>query len=179
MSHSNGSDPSQKQAFQERLARLGHAPDRPAAVMQAAPAPRQRPSEPVKLNDWRENIKYPLSFVGAFLIGMVSVFIARFVRFHTTGGGLTDELGGELFLILDGAMALAIGFALRMAFNIHGKEHVMAKTAGILALGTTMHNLVHMQPELWAAMFSPEWVEEVTYFTDPNTIIFRGYSFEF
>lgn len=171
-------DLSQQQAFQERLARMGHAQQVAPVAEPVAETPRPKTTKQRPINDWRENIKYPLSFVGAFFIGVISVFVARFVRFTTSGGGLTGE-EADLLLMMDGAMALAIGFALRMAFGIEGnKELVAAKTAGITAMAAIMHNAVHAWPAVWAAMFSPEWVDEVVMFTEPSTILLGGYAFQ-
>lgn len=178
MSGLNGHD-----AFEARIARLNASRGLPEQPMQAGmapgavagPAPVQKP---VKLNDWRENIRYPATIVGAFVLGLIAVFMARYVRFHLGAGGLAGE-NADFFMLLDGALAVGTGFALKMLFRLEGKEFQTAQTAGVFAMVCTMHNLVHWAPDEFSLIFSPEWTEMVVETTEPKSILFRGNSFVF
>jgi hypothetical protein len=125
---------------------------------------------------WRENIGYPAQIVGVFLAGMAAVFVARYVRFHMMGGSLAGA-DADLTMLMDFGFAAMVTFFLRAIMRTEGSEFTMAKTAGIAAMICTMHNAVHAQPKLFGVIFSPEWVEEVVYMTEPKSILFRGNSF--
>ena len=124
----------------------------------------------------RETIGYPMSIVGAFLIGMLAVFITRYVRYTVAGGTLTGE-DADIMMAIDGGLALAIGFVLKQIFRFSGKAQETAKTVGIFVMICVMHNLVHMWPGAFEMAFSPEWVTDVIETTEPKTILFRGVSF--
>lgn len=170
----------QQQAFQERLARLGQSAQ-PAEAAETPPEHEPLPDRYVERNvapvaGWRENIRYPLKIAGAFLFGMLAVFVARYVRFHMNGGALTGE-DADLMMMLDAGMALGVGFALTQIFRLEGKEYKTAQAFGVAAMVATMHNAVHWAPNPFAAVFSPQWVSDVQEFTEPNSILFRGVSF--
>ena len=174
----------QKQSFQERLARIqvnGANPTRQAATMPEKPPaelPRRRPAKAnvSPLPGWRENIRYPLVYVRAFLIGAFAVFVARYARFHIANGGLVGE-DADLTMFIDGFIASAAGFAIKEVFRIEGKEFALAQTVGVVAMVVSMHNLAHWFPAPMSLVFSPEWVDDVLYYTEPNSILFRGVSF--
>ncbi len=174
----------QKQSFQERLARIqsnGRAPSE-ELVAAASPAPtRAAPAKRAKgavspLPDWRENIRYPLAFVRAFLIGAFAVFVSRYARFHLADGSLVGE-DADLVMLIDGFIATAAAFAIKEVFRIKGREFAPAQTAGVVMMVVSMHNLAHWAPTPMALIFSPEWVAEVQVYTLPNSILFRGVSF--
>ncbi len=148
-------------AFQQRIARISQT----------------RPDvQPVKLNDWRENIWYPMQFVAAFLLGMVTVFVARYIRFHLGMGGVTGEDAG-LYMVMDGAISFAVGIILWGFFRLEGKEFKAVQTAGVIAMVVTMHNLVHWYPDQFSVVFSPDWTREVIVGTEPNSFLYRGVSY--
>lgn len=176
-----------KAAFQERIQRIktGGAgtmgeilvgpPDEDELLGRKKSGKTNKKSASV-LPSWRENIKYPLKIVLVFLFGMAAVFIARYTRFHMMGGSLAGD-DPDLAMILDFAMAGAVTFVITSLLDTKGSEFTMAKTAGIAVMITAMHNFVHAQPTVFGKVFSPEWVEEVVYATEPNSVLFRGVSF--
>ncbi len=175
----------QKASFQDRLQRIqANGGTTPEPVLSAAAAPKEwempksnRSSGDVSpLPSWQENIKYPLSIVGAFLVGILAVFISRYGRFHISGGTLAGE-DPDLTMMIDGALAAGLGFALRTAFRFESKEYITAKMVGIAVMIATMHNLVHWTPNTFTTLFSEQWTREVVWFTEPNSILFRGVSF--
>lgn len=165
--------------FQARLSRLGHgqeAPPLPADMHVRVP----RPKGPVKLNDWRENIRYPLAFVGAFFIGVLAVCVAKYVSFHiaydpTPPNEAEMPSPADAMMYLDLGMALAVSFVLKNAFRLDGKEWAIAQTAGIVGMSAIFHNFVHMWPEVFSGLFSPEWVEFEMWLNAYGTISFLGY----
>lgn len=169
-------------AFEARIARL-NARQHPGQPIQAGPVPaamtRPAPAHPpVRLNDWRENIRYPATIVAAFVLGLVAVFLARYLRFHLGAGELAGE-NADLYMILDGVLAVGAGFALKMLLRLGGKEFQTAQAAGVLVMVCTMHNLVHWAPNAFSLIFSPDWTEMVMETTEPGSILLGGNSFVF
>lgn len=126
--------------------------------------------------DVLDNILYPMSIIGAFLVGAFAVFVTRFVRFHMMGGELTGE-NADLWMVVDGVIAVGIVIALRSVFRFGGKALETAKTVGIVAMILTMHNFVHIVPGFFGAVFSPAWTEQIIDTTKPKSFLFRGISF--
>ena len=159
-----------QEAFQARLSNLGAAHQaRQYEQTAARDSQRQKPQ-------WIENLGYPASLAGAFVLGLLSVFIARYVTSHINDGATEDP---DLTLLMDGAVAFGVVFILRTALHMTSKEHILCKTVGIWVSLTMMHNLVHAYPGAFAVVYTPKWVEYVTTATEPNSIFFRGQSFYF
>lgn len=158
-------------AFAERLARLNetHA-ERQAYQNAAAQAERGR------VPDWMRNMVYPGSIVGALVVGILTVVVSRYAMFHIHGAP-DPNADPDMTMLMDGGLALAIAFVLRSALHLKAKEHLAAKTVGIWVGLTCMHNLVHAYPAMWAAAFSPEWVEQTTTITEPRSLYVRGFTF--
>lgn len=158
--------------FADRLERLGakHEQRTVAQTQQAQATKGTRP-------EWVTNLGYPASIVGACILGLISVVLARYCMFHINGAP-DPGADADLTMIIDGALAFGIAFVLRMAFYMSDKVHLAAKTVGIWIALTCMHNLVHDFPGVWATAFSDEWVERTTEMTEPRSFFFRGYSFE-
>lgn len=177
----------QKEVFQARLNRirnrgadmplpepaLAEAGSLPPSRQRKA-APRKKPVSPVP-SIW-ENLAYPLSILGAVLIGMIAVFAARYARFHLQGGTLVGE-DADIAMMLDGALAFCVGFVFRSFFRFESQEFITAKTLGIAAMIALMHNLVHWAPGLFTGLFDADYVTATIEMTEPNSILFRGVSF--
>ena len=160
------------EVFQQRIARIA-AKNAPPS-MDDDPLYEDKGVSP--LPDWRENVRYPASLVGAALAGAAAVFAARFARFHLTGGSLagTDP---DITMMIDGGLAALVSFILFQMLRFEGAEYKAAQTAGIFGMVCIMHNFVHAAPGAFNLMFSPQWTEEVTAMTEPKSILFRGISF--
>ena len=152
--------------FQDRLNRLAEA----RAPIEAAK------TEVAVVPNWKENIRYPAALVGAFLVGMLAVFLARYARFHLMGGTLAGE-DADITMVIDGAIGGACSFLLFGILRFRGAEYKAAQTFGIFAMIVVMHNFVHMAPGAFSAIFSKQWTEDVVAYTEPNSILFRGTSF--
>ena len=152
--------------FQDRLNRVAEA---------RAPIDAAKPQVSV-IPDWKENIRYPAKLVGCALVGMMAVFVARYVRFHMMGGTLAGE-DADITMLIDGGIGAACGFLLFAILRFDGKEYKAAQTFGIVAMVMVMHNLVHYMPGVFNTLFSETWTEDVIAYTEPNSILFRGNSF--
>ena len=111
---------------------------------------------------------YALSLVAAFLVGMLVVFAARYARFHLTGvtPGSTEIASNNL--LVDFSLAFMAGILLHQIFHFKRPEHVGAKTFGMVVCAVTMHIPVHYFPDLFAVVFSPDWVHQVIRLTEPT-----------
>ncbi|MFT4782307.1 MAG: hypothetical protein ACI9IV_000033 [Paracoccaceae bacterium] len=122
------------------------------------------------------NATYPLSILLAFCLGMLTVVIARYVRFQLFG---VETQGAEPVvdhLLMDAAMSIALSFVIGQISNLRAPALMSAKGLGIAVCGLTMHMAVHRFPGLWGAMFSPDWVEGVKRATQANSILFLTFS---
>ena len=119
---------------------------------------------------------YPMAITGAFLIGVFAVFVTRYARFQLTGGTLTGE-NADIWMMVDLALAVAIVISLRSIFRSGGKMLSIAKSAGVVVMLLTMHNLVHLAPGPFSKIFSPVWADQVIAGTKPNSILISGDSF--
>ena len=157
--------------FAERLARLG-AEHGIRAEIQTQKVRTAHGSRP----EWVTNLGYPASIVGACILGIIAVALSRYCMF-VINGVPDPNADPDMTMIIDGALAFAIGFALRMAFLMTDKVHLAAKTVGIWIALTCMHNLVHEFPAPWSHAFSEEWVSRTTQMTEPRSFYVRGFSF--
>lgn len=105
-----------------------------------------------------KNAVYPLSLIGAFLLGMLSVVIGQFVRVNLIGVGQPDQLW---LAVADLIMATMIIFSIKSMFHLPFKELVTAQTLGIVIMFMTLHNLVLLAPFPFAILMSPEWVQAI------------------
>lgn len=182
----------QQQTFQDRINRIreknGQSPLADPAMMAPAKIAHEGPLVPRSSSPQgpkkdvspvpplRETIRYPLSLIGACLIGMIAVFAARYARFHILGGSMVGE-DADIAMMMDGALAFGVGFIFRSFFNFESQEYITAKTVGIFAMIALMHNLVHWAPEVFVGLFDEDYVLMTLEMTEPNSILFRGVSF--
>ncbi|MEP5759682.1 MAG: hypothetical protein ABJ327_10355 [Litoreibacter sp.] len=152
----NISDSYQKQEFQERVERIQ---DTHAHLMQemARMKPQLTPVEEMSLK-YARNAGYPLSIIGAFALGMLSVLVGQFVRVNLVGLGNQDNLW---LALADLAMASMIIFSVRNMFRLPIKELLTAQTIGITVMFLCLHNFVHVAPFPFAVLMSPEWVDAI------------------
>ena len=129
------------------------------------------------LPSFSENIRYPLMIVWAAILGMIAVFLSRYIRFHLTGGSLTGGENAEMIMIIDGIIAAGGVFALKQLFAMDDKTLQFSQSVGVLIMVLGMHNLVHAFPKVFTTVFSSEWTQEVLETTEPKSILFRGVSF--
>jgi hypothetical protein len=140
-------------------------------VLQSASAPNLRRREVLC------NATYPLSILLAFCLGMLTVVVARYVRFQLFGGGTQGVEPMVDYLLMDAAMSIALSFVIGQICNLRALALMSAKGLGIAVCGLlTMRMAVHQFPGLRGAMFSPDWVDGVTRATQANSILFLTFS---
>ncbi|WP_371168675.1 hypothetical protein [Aliiroseovarius sp. 2305UL8-7] len=153
----------QKQSFEDRLAKIG--------AERASQSTKRK-----KASVWSNNLAYPATVLGAFLLGLTAVFVSRYIRFHIGMGGLAGD-DADMMMLVDGGMGVAVGIALKQLFHMEGKEFQSAQAVGVFAMICVMHNFVHWAPTLFDRIFSPQWTAMVITSTDPNSILLAGTSF--
>ncbi|WP_323764182.1 hypothetical protein [Marinovum sp.] len=123
----------------------------------------------------RSAAAHPLAPFWALFLGLLAFVLSQLAGFHLLD--LPDpEMTADMHLVLDAVGAMAVLTALSMLFSAPSGTLVI-RLAGIALAMCTMHNLVHMQPELFAQVFSARWVEDVRSATAPGSILFRGVSY--
>jgi hypothetical protein len=174
-------DDARKTQFQDRLNRIAAGGPNTMGQVYIGPPDTNGSSKGKKGGsssgrDTLDNILYPMSIIGAFMVGVFAVFATRFIRFTMMGGELTGE-NADLWMVVDGVLAIGIVISLRSVFRFGGKALETAKTVGIVAMILTMHNFVHIVPGFFGSVFSPEWTTQIIETTKPNSFLFRGISF--
>ncbi|MEL7104700.1 MAG: hypothetical protein AAGM21_02185 [Pseudomonadota bacterium] len=179
----------QQQAFQDRLNRIREKQGQPplpsqaqhraqlaAEAAAAIPAPKAKaksakPVSPVP-SVW-ENLGYPMSILGAFVLGLLAVFASNYAMFHLFGadGGLEDPV---FTMVGNGVLAAGLGFVVRNAMKFEGKEFTTANTAGIILMVASIHNLFHFVPGPMAMMYSPDHVAMMVDSSVPYSLNYGG-----
>lgn len=168
--------------FQDRLNRMQE---------RRAPIEAARPQVDV-LPDWKENVRYPATLVSMALLGMLTVFIARFVRFHLLGGTLAGD-APDVAMVIDAGLAAVAGFVILTAVGLSMREANRLERSSMFSLNGlgdnpmraslvvgiaimigTMHNLVYSMPSAFSVLFSEEWTEDIMSYSEPGSIYFRG-----
>ena len=177
----------QQQAFQDRLNRIREKQGQPplpseaerqaqlaAEAAAAIPQPKAKPAKQVSPvpSVW-ENLGYPMSILGAFLLGVLAVFASNYAMFHLFGadGGLEDPM---FTMIGNGVLAAGLSFVLRNAMKFEGKEFTTANTAGIILMVAAIHNLFHFVPGPMAVIYSPEHVAMMVDTSVPYSLNYGG-----
>lgn len=182
---------SQQAAFQERLKKLSHKNGQPQhqepqqdslkadyaahEARREAARPKLTAEEAAKVLNpgLLENIKYPLSFVRAFAVGVFAVLLVQVIRFHLFNDGMSAD-GLDLVLFLDGGLAAGLGFVLKTALDIQAKELQTTQFIGVVVGITCLHNLYHFAPTPMSVLTSPEWTAEMQYYSVPYSVWYRG-----
>lgn len=117
----------------------------------------------------------PLAPLWALVLGVLAFALAQLIGFHLLG--LPDpEMTADMRMVLDGVGAMAVMTVLSLLVSAPSATFI-PRLSGIALAMCAMHNLVHIEPELFAQAFSPRWVEFVLASTEPGSILFRGVSY--
>lgn len=122
------------------------------------------------LPPWYERLAYPLTFVGAFVLGYATIVATRIVR----GQYLTDAPVTDVAIAMDAVLAIIIGMTIRVIMSIKDPLYIPANTMGTLAGIMTLHNFVWWWPEASEFVFGGKMVERILTTTEPNSIMFQG-----
>ena len=143
-------------AFQERAARV-------SARRAKVPEPSQR-----RFAVYMENASYPLAILACFVIGVVTIVFLRWIRFQISGEIDPNAGLGVVDALLIGGMTMAT----REVMNFRQPAFTAANVLGLCLGMLTMHNFIHLLPELFARMFSEKWVDVMTYETAFPSLMF-------
>ncbi|MDH5797802.1 MAG: hypothetical protein OEZ19_04495, partial [Paracoccaceae bacterium] len=169
--------------FKDRIQRINSGPGAQVFVGPAKDATPQnaakskkkvRTAEEAGVADWAGNILLPFGLVWSFFLGIFVVMMARFLRFLVTGGTIYG-IEMDLVLLVDASVAIALGIGLRSAIPKRRILPTLFRTAGTAAALVMMHNPVHVFPDIFGAIFSPMWVQEVLQNTLPWSIHLLGH----
>ena len=149
----------QVSAFQERAARVSarHAKGRGAKVPAHA-----------KVATYADNASYPLAILACFLIGFVTIVFLRWVRFQISGE--IDPNGG--LGVLDAMLIGGMTMAMREVMNFRQPAFTAGNVLGLCIGMMTMQNFVHALPDLFAGMFSQDWVDVMIHETAFPSLMF-------
>lgn len=122
------------------------------------------------------NALFPLGFVAAFALGMLSVAVSTAVRMQVSVVPSAQDIAqaGDAPMLLGGFIALATSLGFAQVFRLNSKIYSGAQLAGVIAGISLLHNLAFWQPELSALLFSPDWVALQEQIAEPDSLMFRG-----
>lgn len=129
-----------------------------------------------KATEFRQNAGHPISLALALLTGMLAYFLGRYVRFKLLAT-LLPSMNIDLDVGINAGLGVVATIVLSRLFKLCSRQQYSLQALGILVMTLGFHNLVHETPELFNAVFSPLWVNEVLTSTDPRSIVIRGVSF--
>ena len=172
-----------KNRFDERLRRISAGGPNTSGQVYAGVAEAAAAGTPMlsvrmprlRLGWMKFVILYPISLAGAFIIGLLAVVMARFVRVQSFGGALAGE-NADLLMAMDFGLALGAAFVLRWMFKFQEHGMQIASTTGVVLMILSMHNFVHRAPEAFEIAFPKAWVQEVIVTTKADSVLFRGLS---
>jgi len=185
-------------SFQDRLARLSEHKQKQVvaqgpetlmtrasmASMQAAEAAKQEQQrlraqgQATAIPPWRENIKYPLTFVKAALLGMLGAFFGKYVVI-TMLSGSDDAEFSMMGYYMELGVAFAAALMVKEIFRINGEHLRKAQLVGVIFMVGMVHNFAFWMPGVIGKLYTPEWVERTTAQAVPNSFMFRGDYFVF
>ena len=146
--------------FQERAARISAQ----HARVRSEPVRRQR------VADVAGNATYPLAMFACFLIGLATIVLLRWLRFQLSG-----EIDPNAGLgVMDALLIGGVTMATREVMNFRQPAFTAANVLGICMGMLTVHNFVHVMPDLFASMFSEDWVDVMVYETAFPSIMLGG-----
>ncbi len=150
---------------------------RAQALVQARKAQDPARKRPSAAGNLARNFGYPATIIGAFLTGLLTVLLSRYVRFQFTGGTLAGE-DVEMAMVMDAVIAIAAGIFIRQLFKFEAKAYITANSVGVTFMILAMHNFVHYLPAPFELAFSPDWVETVVTTTKPNSLVFADMHYQ-
>lgn len=149
-----------QEVFQTRLERLNavHA-DRRA---------RTRLRESTLL----DNLAFVSRYLLALGLGVATIIASRYVQFHMAGP-MWQQVDADTQVIMDNVIGAFLVLVLRMATKLDNKELAVCNMLGIWAMILGYHNAVHLLPEVFSVLFTPEYVYNMIARTEPYTLMFR------
>ncbi len=129
---------------------------------------------PPKTESVWQRLGYPASFIGAFFLGVIAVFLTRFIQYHMVGVPGSGQLDAQE--IINIGLASSAGFFVSFFLKDRQKEFASCVTAGVLFTTFTYHNLVWEYPEVFEQVYGEDWVEFIEKLTEPSSLYLFGNS---
>ena len=126
---------------------------------------------------FKRQLGYLSSVVCAGLVGFVSVALTRLILLHTMGPP-DSAANPDFVMIIEGVAALSLTVLFACLLRLSGAAQTVVAAAGFWFALLGMHNLVHHHPDGWAALYSEQWAWRTIQMTEPNSIYFRGSSYD-
>lgn len=132
----------------------------------------------VVAGELRRALLYPLAVFAAFLLGVASNLIWRLVDFHVRG--LPDPTANiDQLLLTNATISVVIAIVLGPQLGLKARSHFVMSVVGVAVGLCALHNVIHAEPQLFEALFSPGWVQDVVRNTDAHSVLWRGVSLPF
>lgn len=119
------------------------------------------------------NFGYPFSMLLALSLGLTAALLGLGARYHL-GGGFGKDLPVSYDFFLNITVGFVLGYILTQLLRLRSAEHVVLQFVGVVTMLCTYHNLVHLHPETFAAVFAPDWVRVVLNHSDASSIMIAG-----
>jgi hypothetical protein len=171
----------QKIEFQERLGRIAAGQGSSRATVFVGQdltfsyVPRNRRRKP-GLGDLAAKARRSLALPVCMALGVVSHGLALYLHWLLQGAPLTPA-NADLDMAKTALATLCLTVIVTRLLGLCGLW--TAKLLGVAAGMLFFHNFVHAYPAVFAQVFSPVWVTQITAVTEPNSLLFRGTSIAF
>lgn len=155
----------EQKSFQDRVTSINQR-----AEVAASKAP------PARTDSIWVRLSYPGSFIGAFFLGAIAVFLTRYFQSQLVSVPADGQPGAQDIVGI--GLASMAGLFVSMLFKGKQKEFASACTLGVLLTTFTYHNAVWAYPEPFEQVYGQDWVEFVQSITKPSSIYFFGNTIE-
>jgi hypothetical protein len=115
----------------------------------------------------------PFTYPLAAALGASAVLIAQFGLQQLNAVVQSPALAFGVI-----ATCMLIAYILRLLFSPNSYVHLAFRMAGMIAMLGMWHNLVHLQPALFAEAFSQDWVAQTTASLPANTFAIQAFVYE-
>jgi hypothetical protein len=116
----------------------------------------------------------PVTIAVSVLVGGLAYAAVRFGRFRFMAEqGLPPETDTTIWLQNGGAAAL-LALVLAMVLGLRSPFRLLCVLGGVALAMAGFHNVVHLYPDTFAQVFSPEWVSRVRLSAPNESWLYMG-----
>lgn len=127
----------------------------------------------------------PFTYPLAAALGAITVLLVQFglhklevLAVLSENGPLNLALQSQALIVGVVAICFLVSYMLRLMFSPNSYLHMACRMAGLLAMFGMWHNLVHLQPEIFAQAFTQDWVVQTTTNLPANTFAIQAFIYE-
>lgn len=127
----------------------------------------------------------PFTYPLAALLGALAVLIVQFglhkmqiLAALSENVLLNSVLQSPMLFLGVIALCLLIAYVLRLMLSPNTYLHMAFRMAGMIAMMGMWHNLVHLQPDLFAQAFTQDWVAQTTASLPAKTFAIQAFVYE-